>query len=119
MLGTTRCLRLGQRSAGSPEGNVASRLSTSGEEAVRGARQALSPGCSGPVGTWASQTEFRGQVLGRAGLGAERGLQPPGGRFMGTLGWEGAQSRPQSTLHPSAASEGRVGRVSLPAGAWL
>lgn len=86
MLGGTRCPRPRQRSAGSPGGDVTSRLSTSGEDAMCRVRRAPSPGRSGPMGTWVSRTEFRGRVLGRAGLGAERGLQPPGGRVTGTLG---------------------------------
>lgn len=115
MLGGTWCPQPRQRSAGSPGRG----LSTSREDAVCRVRRAPSPGRSGPMGTWASRTEFRGRVLGRAGLGAERGLQPPEGRVTGTLGWGGARSRPRNTFHPSPASEGRAAHVGLPAGAWL
>lgn len=45
------------------------------------------PWMIGPVGTRAARTDFQGQVLGWAGPGAEEGPQPPGGSFIGTLGW--------------------------------
>lgn len=93
MLGTTGACDSRQRSAGSPEGNVASRLSTSREEAVRGARWLFHGvlGARGHMGL--PDTRVQGAEC-QPGQQGSRGLQPPGG-FMGTLGWEGAQSWPQ------------------------
>lgn len=115
MLGTTRCLRLRQRSAGSPEGNVASRLSTSRERGRAWSQAGSVPSARGP---WAHGPP-RQSSEGRCGpaWGAESEACSPRGGFIGTLGWEAElASSVSATLVPHRR---RVGRVSLPAGAWL